>query len=57
MAFGGILGTLDHATTRRESGTKVGQLFPSGYKVFSVWRAGGLGAKSEEMKVLLPERF
>jgi hypothetical protein len=44
---------LDRSTTRRESGTKVGQLFPSGYKVFSVWRAGGWGADCDEMKVLL----
>lgn len=42
----------DRSTTRRESGTKVGQLFPSGYKVFSVWRADGSGANLDEMKVL-----
>ena len=44
---------LDLATTRRESRTNVGQLFQSGYKVFSVWRAGGLGANLKGMKVLL----
>jgi len=44
---------LDRATTRREPGTKVGQLSQSGYQVFSVWRAGGLGANLEEIKVWL----
>jgi hypothetical protein len=38
---------LERSITRRESGTKVGQLFQWGYKVFSVWRVGGYGAKIE----------
>jgi len=44
---------LDLATIRRESGTKVGQLLQSGYKVFSVWDASGLGSKLKEKKAVL----
>ena len=42
---------LDRSTTCRESGTKVGQLFQSGYKVFSVWRSGGFGASHPGTKL------
>jgi hypothetical protein len=38
---------LDLSSTLREIKANIGQLFQSGYKVFSVWYAGSFGAQAE----------